>query len=212
MNAQKFAEKTETNLKEISKIEGKWKAEIEKLKTEIIFKEQELKEMNANKHRKQPKTMSFMGAFESESNPVKILDDVKRPRNDGFGPREARELISTGTDEKNRPEIKEANEMTKVEDLRTEILNHLAELSDLDLVYRVLEILDTEWDFGNLEHFDSLDIVKARELLTKTVRSEEKLAERGSGRALATGIVKLYEHGIYLRQVKHCSRLLKSFL
>lgn len=170
--AQKYSELTESTRKAAEKIENNWKKEVESLKTELQFKEQELRAISSSFKRKIPKSGSIFddSAFGTIKN-----DIFPSMRNDA--------PTSTSSDLKSIP---------------------LANLDDLEIFSYFVQKIDLTWKFSLLKEFDSLDIVKAREFaydeIWRILDQEDKYVR---GKALAHGIVKIFERALYFKQVNH---------
>lgn len=174
--AQKYSELTESTRKTAEKIENNWKKEVESLKTELQFKEQELRSISSSSKRKIPKSGltfddSSFGTIKTDTFPSKAID------------------ASTSTSNNNL----KSNPLTNLDDL--EIFSHFVQKCDLT------------WKFSELKEFDSLDILKAREFASDEIRRILDQDDTNvSGKALAHGIVKLFERALYFKQVKHYNK------
>ena len=180
--AQKYSELTESTRKTAEKIENHWRKEVESLKTELQFKEQELKAISSSFKRKIPKSGlmfddSTFGTIKTEHFPLKALDTSTSSKNDHK-------------------------------------LMHLSGMSDLEIFSDFIQKVDLTWKFAELKEFDVLDIVKAREFAFDEIRKivEQEDEKSVSGKALAHGIVKLFERALYFKQVIHYSQLLLLFI
>ena len=174
LTAQKYAERTESNRKTLEKIESKWKQEVEILKTEIIFKEQELRSVSSSIKRKLPKNA---GTFEDPD-----FNKFGTIKNNNEVP------VSKSTN----PIITSCNQM-----------NEFSAMNDLEIFTLSIQKIDSSWKFSEMKDFDTLDIVTAREFACDEIKKKlkETTKENKSGRALAHGIIKLFERALHFRQV-----------
>jgi hypothetical protein len=172
--AQKYSELTETSRKTAEKLELKWQKEMEHLKTELLFKEQELKSLFSVK-RKIPK--SSVASFYND-NDVNTFGTIK---SDSTAPKTSKYLESVNT-------------LCKTVH---------SSMDDLEIFTSYIQKIDLTWKFSELKEFDVLDIIKAREFACDEIRRINLNEKPNSGKALAYGIVKLFERALYFRQVHY---------
>lgn len=170
--AQKYSELSESSRKSFEKLETKWHKEMEHLKTELLFKEQELKSFSSIK-RKIPKSSGSF--FDSEMN----VNNFGTIKNDSFIPKTSQ----------------------YPEPVNSEYKNLYSSMDDLEIFTSFIQKIDLTWKFSELKEFDTLDIIKAREFACDEIRRINLFEKANSGKALAHGIVKFFERALYFRQV-----------
>lgn len=181
--AQKYSELTESKRKNAEKIESKWLKEVESLKTELLFKEQELMSFSTSVKRKIPKSS---GLFD-----------------DSLGSN------SFGTIKNDSPMTKTADSQLTSEK-SSQPTSSYSSMNDLQIFTYFIQTIDLTWRFSDLKEFDTLDIVKAREFACDEIkRIAFQINSLNSGKALAHGLVKLFERALYFRQVPITISMLK---
>lgn len=179
--AQKYSELTEISRKTAEKLEYKWQKEMEHLKTELLFKEQELKSLSSMK-RKIPKSSTAI--FDSDVNTFgTIKTDSPAPKASKYS-----------------------------EPVNAESKNVYSSMDDLEIFTSFVQRIDLTWKFSELKDFDALDIIKAREFACDEIRRINLQEKSNSGKALAHGIVKLFERALYFRQVNNNLRALINLI
>lgn len=173
--AQKYSELTESKRKTAEKIESKWLKEVESLKTELLFKEQELMSISTSVRRKIPKSSGLVNDFS-------VSDNFGSIKNDSLMAKTADSQVNS---EKPVPD------------------SSYSSMNDLQIFTTFIQKLDLDWKFSDLKEFDILDIVKAREFACDEIKKFAfQINSFDSGKALAHGLVKLFERALYYRQVK----------
>lgn len=168
--AQKYSELTDSTRKSNEKLENRWKKEVESLKMELEFKEQELKSISSFK-RKIPK--SSLASDDSTFGKIK---------SDPFFSATDEKLPSTTNSQTFKPPFHD--------------------FSDLEILSHFIQKVDITWKFSEIKENDILDIVKAREFASNEIRKiQENSDDIVPGKALAHGLVKLFERALYFKQV-----------
>ena len=81
-------------------------------------------------------------------------------------------------------------------------------MNDLEIFSHFIQKIDLTWKFSELKEFDILDIVKAREFASDEIRKVIEQDEKNVvGKALAHGIVKLFERALHFKQVIYHAHL-----
>lgn len=169
--AQKYSELTESTRKTAEKIENNWKKEVESLKTELQFKEQELMSISSSFKRKVPKSSgltfddSAFGSIKTETFSSKAPDSPTASSNDQIS----------------RP-------FSTMNDL--EIFAHFIQKIDLTWKFSELKEFDT-LDIVKAREFACDEI---RRIIDQSDKNT-------SGKALAHSIVKLFERALHFKQV-----------
>ena len=170
--AQKYSELTESSRKTAEKLENKWHKEMEHLKTELLFKEQELRSLSSLK-RKVPKSI---GTFlDGDSDTFGTL------KNDSPIP------VASKTIQNSITELKDSYAL--MDDL--EIFASFIQKVDLTWKFSELKEFDT-LDVIKAREFACDEI--------RRINSQGK--KLNSGKALAHGMVKFFERALHFRQVK----------
>lgn len=174
--AHKYAELSSASRKNVDKRTEDLKKEVENLKTELEFKTQELKSLSSSFKRKIPKSNIIIAETDSHK-----LGTIK-----------SEPAISKLPNSEKAPE--------------TEHKNIYTSMTDLEIFSSFIQKIDGTWKFSDLKECDILDIVKAREFACDEIRRISMQLENNnckSGKALAHGIVKFFERGLYFRQVNY---------
>lgn len=170
--AQKYSELTECNRKTIDKLEDKWKKEVDNLKTDLLFKEQELRSISTSQRRKIPKN-SFISIDQAPKSPLGEITDKK---------------LSPSTNIKAT-----SQEFLEPLDLLDDLDLFSSFIQKLDLTWKFSELRD----FDTLDIVRARESA-CDEIKRIFSQSEE---DRKSGKALAHCIVKLFDRSLHLRQV-----------
>lgn len=171
LTAQKYAERTESNRKMLEKIEIKWKQEVENLKTEIIFKEQELRSVSSSIKRKLPKGA---GLFEDQD-----LNKLGTIKNETSVPQTAIPII-TSDDQRKQNYVMSDLEIFTSSIQRLDLSWNFSELKDFDTL-----------DIVKAREY-ACDEIKQITKQTCGIKA---------GKALSHGMIKLFERALHFRQV-----------